>query len=331
MAKLSVLIALSSNENITNLCLESLTLQTFDDFECLCVIQNQDEYPFLLNLIKKDNRFKLIKTQSIPETKWDAYNEALYHVKGKYVLFLNDTDLLHIQALDIFYDSLRYTHTQLATSNPTYFSTQKVEKKQKSIIHFDKSVLKKRNQNILPDFWQENPFHIDAQLEGKVFSAEIVSYLKFHTNLKEFAPYFFIEQFYSLIKDIVYIKHPIYLCRKESHIPALSSFETLVNLKERIIFEYAYFIESGRINGYNTIVLKRRCSQDFFNALKQVILHTPERTLICINQQIITLIHEMKEYDMMQGLSLSIFQKTIVFLLTKNKLSFAKKLLKFLF
>lgn len=331
MAKLSIIMALTSNENIANLCLESLTLQTFNDFECLCVKQNQDEYPFLSTLIDRDNRFKLIKTQNIPETKWDAYNDALHHVKGKYILFLNDTDLLHVQALDIFYDSLRYTHTQLATSNPTYFSTSKVEKKQKHIIHFDKSILKKKNQNILPDFWQENPFHIDGHLEGKVLNAEIVSYLKFHTNLKEFAPFFFMEQFYSLIKDIVYIKHPIYLCRKESHIPALASFETLTNLKERIIFEYAYFIEAGRTNGYNTILLKRRCSQDFFNALKHVILHTPERTLICINQQIINLICDMKEYDMMQGLSLSIFQKIIIFLLLKNKLSFAKKLLKILF
>ena len=331
MPKITVIIAINSTENIANLCFESLTLQSFSDFECLCVKQNQEEYSFLSTLIKKDSRFKLVKTQTVPTTKYDCYNEALYHIKGKYVLFLNDTDLLHVQALDIFVDALRYTHSQIATSNPFYFSTEKVAKKQKQSIPFDKSVLKKKSQNLLPDFWQENPFQINGKLEGKIFDAETISYLKFHTNLNEFSPYFFTEQFYSLIKDNIYIKYPLYLCRKEAHIPSISSFETLNNLKERIIFEYAYFIESGRVNGYNAIVLKRKCSQDFFNALKHVILHTPESTLICINQQLINLILEIKQYDMLQGLSLSLFQKLIIIALVKNKLTLAKKVLKFLF
>ncbi|MBQ8251586.1 MAG: glycosyltransferase family 2 protein [Alphaproteobacteria bacterium] len=332
MPKITIIIALNNTENIANLCLESLTLQSFSDYECLCVKQNQEEeYSFLTTLIKKDSRFKLIKTQNGTPTKYDCYNDALYHVKGKYVLFLNDTDLLHIQALDIFVDALRYTHSKIATSNPFYFSTSKIVKKQKQPILFDKSVLKKKSQNLLSDFWQENPFQIDGKLEGKAFDAETISFLKFHTNLKEFAPYFFMEQFYSLIKDNVYIKYPLYLCRKEAHIPSISSFETLNNLKERIVFEYAYFIESGRVNGYNAIVLKRKCSQDFFNALKHVVLHTPESTMICINQQLINLILDVKQYDMLQGLSLSLFQKLIILALVKNKLSLAKRVLKFLF
>ena len=331
MPKVTVIIALNNTESVACLCVESLTLQTFGDFECLCVSHNQEEYPFLSQIVKKDSRFKLIKAQSALETKYDYYNEALYHVKGKYVLFLNDTDLLHVQALDIFVDALRYSHSKIATSSPFYFSTQKVAKKQKTSIPFDKSVLKKKTQNLLQDLWQDNPFQINGKLEGKMFDADTISYLKFHTNLQNFSPYFFMEQFYSLVQSSVYIKYPLYLCRKEAHIPSISSFETLNKLKERIIFEYAYFIESGRVNGYNAIMLKRKCSQDFFTALKHVILHTPESTLICINQQIINLILEIKEYDMLQGLSLSFVQKLILLALVKNKLTLAKKVLKFLF
>ena len=138
MPKITVIIAINSTENVANLCLESLTLQSFSDFECLCVKQNQEEYSFLSTLTKKDSRFKLIKTQTVPSTKYDCYNEALYQVKGKYVLFLNDTDLLHVQALDIFVDALRYTHSQIATSNPFYFSTAKVAKNKNNPFHLTK-------------------------------------------------------------------------------------------------------------------------------------------------------------------------------------------------
>mgnify|MGYP003289543992 CR=1 FL=1 len=329
MPNITVIIALTAKENITNLCLESLTQQTFSDFECLCVQQNtQEEYSFLNELIKKDYRFKLIKTSKLNPTKLDCYNEALYQITGEYVLFLNDTDLLHIQALDIFSDALRYSHSQIASSATTFFSSTKKLKAQKQTIPFDKSVLRKRNQNFLSDFWQGNPFQINGFLEGKMFTAELVSYLKFHEVLKEFSPYFFMEQAYSLIKSCVYIKYPLFFLKKEAHIPALFSFETLKDLKERIIFEYAYFIEVGRISGYNTIILKRKCSQDAFNAIKHVVLHTPESTFICINQQLINLILDLKKYGLMQGLSLSLFQKMILLALIKNKRSFVKKMLK---
>lgn len=329
MPKISVIIALTTKENISNLCFESLTQQTFDDFECLCVQQNTlEEYPAIMELIKKDSRFKLLKTPSSNPSKWDCYNEALYQIKGEYVLFLNDTDLLHLQALDIFSDALRYSHAQIASAERTIFSSSKKLKAQKQKIPFDKSILKKRNQNFLTDFWQGNPFQINGFLEGKIFTAELISYLKFHTNLREFSPYFFMEQAYSLIKHCVYIKYPLCFLRKEAHIPALYSFETLKDLKERITFEYAYFIEVGRISGYSSLVLRRKCSQDVFNAIKHVVLHTPESTFICINQQLINLVLEIKNYGLLQGLSLSFYQKTIIFLLIRNKLSLVKKILR---
>lgn len=330
MPKISVIIALTTTENIATVAFESLCHQTFDDFECLIIHQNKlESYPTILSLPQKDKRFKLVKTSQENPSKWDCYNEALYQIKGEYILFLNDTDVLHPQTLDIYSDALRYTHSQIAASNTSYFSAQKNLKKKSHHILFDKSVLKKKNQNILSDFLQGNTLQINEKIEGKMFLAETVSYLKFHSVLNEFAPYFFMEQFYSLAKASVYIKYPLYFLRKEAHIPSLSSFETLNNLKERIIYEYAYFIESGRTNGYNSIVLKRKASQDLFNAVKHIILHTPESNFICINQQLINTLEELKEdYDMLQGLSLSFMQKIVLWSLKNNNHSLTKKLLK---
>ena len=88
MPKISVIIALTAPENIASVTFESLTQQTFNDFECLFVQQNKSEpYTSLLSLPQKDNRFKLIKSQNENPSKWDCYNDALYQVKGEYILF----------------------------------------------------------------------------------------------------------------------------------------------------------------------------------------------------------------------------------------------------
>ncbi len=331
MSKVSIIIHLFSEEKITNLCFESLLNQTFNDFECLCVVSDSEkEYPFLNSLIKKDKRFKLLKQIGSP-SKWHCYNEALYQMKGEYALFLNDADVLHPQALDIYTDALRYSHAQIVSANPFYFSGTKKIKALEKKIPFDKGILKKKNNNLLSEFWQENISYLDAKLEGKMFSGELLSYLKFHPSLAEFSPYFFMEQFYSVAEKSVYVRYPLYFYRKEAHIPSLASYETLMNLRERILFEYAYFVEGGRTNSYTESLLNRKCSQDVFIAVKHILMHTPESSFICINQQIITLIEELKEYGLLKGLSLSIVQKIILWALVNGKLALSKKLIRFFY
>lgn len=331
MPKVSIIIHLSAEENISNLCLESLLKQTFDDFECLCVLSDETkEYVTLNKLAKKDRRFKLLKQIGSP-SKWHCYNEALYQMKGDYAIFLNNADLLHPQALDIYTDALKYSHAQIASANPFYFSGNSKIKALDKKITFDKSMLKKRSNNLLSDFWQENHHRIDCVLEGKMLSSEIISYLKFHPNLGEFASYFFIEQFYSIAENSVYIRHPLYFYRKEIHTPSVASYETLLNLKERVLYEHAYFVESGRINGYIESLLFRKSSQDLFLAIKHLLIHTPESSFICINQQIITMIEEFKDYGLLKGLNLSSLQKLILWSLSNGKLSLAKKLIQFFY
>ncbi len=329
--KISIIIHLTAEEHFANLCFESLLKQTFNDFECLCVISEiEKEYPFLQNLTKKDKRFKILKQIDSP-SKWHCYNEALYQMKGEYALFLNASDLLHPQALDIYTDSLRYSHAHIATANPAYFSGMKKIKALDKKITFEKSSLKRKNNHLLSEFWQENLSYLNETLEGKMFSAELLAYLKFHPSLSEFAAYFFMEQFYSVAQNSVYVRYPLYFFRKEAHIPSVASYETLMNLKERILFEYAYFVEGGRTNAYTESLLSHKCSQDLFLAIKHILMHTPERSFMCINQQIITLIDEFKEYGLLKGLNLSLVQKGILLALTKGNPTLAKKLIHFFY
>ena len=327
MPKVSIIIVLSAEENVTARCLESLTAQTFNDFECLCVMSDAEkEYPTLSTLSKKDKRFKILKQIGAP-TKWHCYNEALYQMKGEYALFLNDNDLLHPQALDIYTDALKYSHAHVAAARPAYFVSGKKIKIFDKKIPFDKSALKKKNNELINEFWQENSHNINDKLEGKMFSGELLSYLKFHPVLSEFAAYFFMEQFYGLAQKNVFIKYPLYFYRQEAHTPSIASYETLMNLKERIAFEYAYFVEGERTNLYTESLLNHKCSQDIFHAIKHILTHTPESSFICINQQIITLINEFKEVGLLKGLNLSIVQKIILWALSSGRLPLAKKLI----
>ena len=331
MPKVSIIIHITAQEHIANLCFESLLKQTFQDFECLCVIsETEKEYPFLTSISKKDKRFRILKQIDSP-SKWHCYNEALYQMKGEYALFLNDADLLHPQALDIYTDALRYSHADIATANPAYFSGAKKIKALDKKISFEKSSLKKKNNHLLSDFWQENFPFIDETLEGKMFSGTLLAYLKFHPTLSEFSPYFFVEQFYSVAQNLVYIRYPLYFYRKEAHIPSVASYETLMNLKERILFEYAYFVDGGRTTSYTESLLNYKCSQDLFSAIKHILMHTPEGSFICINQQIISLIEEMKDYGLLKGLSLSLVQKSILYALTSGNPNLAKKLIRFFY
>ena len=104
-----------------------------------------------------------------------------------------------------------------------------------------------------------------------------------------------------------------------------------MNLKERISFEYAYFVEGGRTSAYTETLLNHKCSQDLFLAVKHILTHTPEGSFICINQQIITLIEEFKNSGLLKGLSLSLAQKSILWTLTKGHPSLAKKLIQFFY
>lgn len=327
MPKISVIVVLNSIEDVLIRSFDSLLKQEYKDFECICVHPDPtlEVSSYVKNLCASDSRFKLIVPSGSVTLKWDCYNIALASVKGEYLMFMNDTDILHPMMLSILFDSLRYTHADVVTSPVTYFTGNS---KLKQVFPFDKGVLKHKSKNLLFDFLEGNSYALNASLEGKMFKFSSVATVKFQSSLKMFSPYFYIEQILSKIENVVYMKFPVYYLKKEAHIPSLSTYETLYYLCARSFAEESFFIENKRVGKYISNVLRYKCSQDFFKALQQVIVHMPESTLICVYQQILGLIEQMRQKGFLKGLDISLFQRFILLLLGKNKLSFVKVLLK---
>lgn len=330
MALISLITTISSSSDVAPRCLESIAQQSLEDFECFVVLLDKEETPaYIKTLVQQDPRFKIIQPENSLQNIWEGYNIALKHVRSEFLMFVDSNDLLHPDMISILFDSIRYTHADIAISPNAYFSGKKHLKSLTKKIPFHKGILKKKSKDLFKEYLQDSLFGMTLSVEGKLFKKNSLNTLRFRHNLGEYTPLFFMEQFLVNAEQLVYMKYPVYFLRQETHIPALASFETLSYLAKRCLIEKEYLIDNSRINGYNVLLLKRRCSQEFFTALKQFILHAPDGILICTHQQVLALIAQLRDKDFMQGIALSFIQKIIVGCLNKNKIGTAKRLLRF--
>jgi glycosyltransferase involved in cell wall biosynthesis len=94
-------------EEYLNACLESITKQTYAEFECICI---DDESPDRCAAIAneyaaRDSRFWLIRQKN--QGLAGARNAGIDNAAGDYIMFVDADDFLHSEALDIFYSSAR--------------------------------------------------------------------------------------------------------------------------------------------------------------------------------------------------------------------------------
>ena len=75
-------------------CLESISSQTFGDFEALIINDGSDDNSenLIMNFVDKDNRFKLLTKENGGQSS--ARNLGLRCAKGKYVAFLDSDDTI---------------------------------------------------------------------------------------------------------------------------------------------------------------------------------------------------------------------------------------------
>ena len=93
MSKISVVVAIYNIENYLKRCLDSISKQSYTDFEVLCI--NDGSSDNSENIIKdflNDNRFHLYNKQNGGLS--DARNYGLKHVNTEYVMFVDGDDYL---------------------------------------------------------------------------------------------------------------------------------------------------------------------------------------------------------------------------------------------
>ena len=103
MTKISLIIPLYNGEKYLKECLDSVSAQTFTDFECHLIDDGSiDATPDIIaEYAQKDNRFKITKQANSGVSA--ARNKGMELSKSPYLMFLDQDDMFHPQALELLY------------------------------------------------------------------------------------------------------------------------------------------------------------------------------------------------------------------------------------
>lgn len=101
--KISVIIPIHNVEKYLSACLESVLLQTFQDWEAICVNDGSTDgcSKILAEYEKKDARIKVITQEN--QGLSQARNRGLLDATGTYILFLDSDDLIDPQLMEVAY------------------------------------------------------------------------------------------------------------------------------------------------------------------------------------------------------------------------------------
>lgn len=103
MPQISLIIPLYNAEKYLWPCLDSVSAQTFSDFEVLCVNDGSSDRTeeIVQSFAEKDSRFRLINQKNAGCSM--ARNKGLKEAKSPYIALLDQDDMLHPQALEVLY------------------------------------------------------------------------------------------------------------------------------------------------------------------------------------------------------------------------------------
>ena len=113
MVAISVILPVYNVEKYLQRCLDSISNQTFDDFEIIAV--NDGSKDSCLNILqehaKKENRLQIISQDN--KGLSEARNTGLMHANGEYIYFLDSDDAIHPQCLEIAYNFIKKENADL--------------------------------------------------------------------------------------------------------------------------------------------------------------------------------------------------------------------------
>lgn len=112
---ISIIIPVYNVEKHLNRCLDSVSAQTFDDFEIICINDGcTDKSAVILEeYAQKDARVKIITQPNMGQAA--ARNNGLKAAAGEFICFVDSDDFVHPQMLEISLDFARKHNADLVT------------------------------------------------------------------------------------------------------------------------------------------------------------------------------------------------------------------------
>lgn len=124
--KISVIIPVFNCNEYLDTCINSVLIQTFQDYEIICVDDKSTDNSLLIlkKYAKKDNRIKILTND---KNKGPGYsrNYALDNAKGKYIFFLDSDDWIDNKTLEVLYNQCEKDNLDLIMSkNIVYYDNE---------------------------------------------------------------------------------------------------------------------------------------------------------------------------------------------------------------
>ena len=131
MKKVSIIIPVYKVENYLSRCIGSVLAQEYSDFEVILVDDGSpDRSGEICNAYaQKDRRISVIHKQNGGLSS--ARNAGIDAATGEYLFFLDSDDVIHPQALEILYQGIRETGTEILVGDFFRFHD-------KDVLHFEK-------------------------------------------------------------------------------------------------------------------------------------------------------------------------------------------------
>ncbi|MBQ8460643.1 glycosyltransferase family 2 protein [bacterium] len=129
MPKFSLIVPFYNVEEYFEKCLESITNQTYSNFECLCVDDcgNDKSRETAEKFAKKDNRIKII-THEKNKGLSTSRNTGIDNAKGDYVLFIDSDDWIDLRTLEILNEKVEQTNADSIWFNTFVHASDKIKK-----------------------------------------------------------------------------------------------------------------------------------------------------------------------------------------------------------
>lgn len=201
MTEISVIIPIYNAEKYLRQCLDSVISQTFNNFEVICVDDGStdnsrkilEEYKIL------DSRIKVILQDNHGVSS--ARNQGIENSTGDYLAFLDADDLLHIQFLEIMYNTAHENNLELVWCNHKKINDEK-NQSPKLLTHKPQEIYYEQIFNK----YLSHKTNIGSMVWGKLYRRDKLQDIRFDTNI-------------NIAEDVLFTHNILFNINRAAYIP----------------------------------------------------------------------------------------------------------------
>ena len=121
MTQITIVLPVYNVEKYLAQCLESITNQTFKDFECICVNDGSTDnsLKILQEYAQKDKRFKIITQEN--KGLSGARNTGIKNTNTKYLTFIDSDDWITENYLEVLYNKILETNSDIVRASYKFY------------------------------------------------------------------------------------------------------------------------------------------------------------------------------------------------------------------